>query len=83
MALGMGLRIVRFVDRNERLWGARIEQIEIGSLDLATHEGIHRYVIASFAFAEEIERTIRDHYAHLNLSAPEIYHPLDECPSAA
>jgi len=73
VARAMGLHIARFVDSNEKRWGTSVDGIEVGSLSDAALTGINRYVVASFAFAEEIEDTIRKFYADHGLAQPEIY----------
>jgi glycosyltransferase involved in cell wall biosynthesis len=73
VAEALGLHIAQFVDSNERLWGTTVGGIRVGSLADAVQKGINRYVVASFAFAEEIEETIRKFYAERGLGEPEIY----------
>lgn len=79
VASSMGLRIAKFVDRNKRLWGASIDQIEISSLAAAAQEGISCYVVASFAFVDDIKKTIREFHTHNNLGKPIIYEPIGGC----
>ncbi len=75
IAEAMGLRIINFVDSNERLWGARIGETEVISMAKAVGLGIRHYVIASFAFSEEIEKTILNFHENKGLAPPEIYNP--------
>jgi glycosyltransferase involved in cell wall biosynthesis len=76
IAAAMGLRIVGFVDGNERLWGAQIGRTEITSLARAAQTGLHRYVVASFAFDDEIAAEIRRFHQVNGLPNPEIHLPL-------
>jgi hypothetical protein len=76
IAIAMGGRIARFVDGNEKLWGSQIGQAEITSLAGASQLGLHRYIVASFAFGEEIAEKIRQFYQENGLQNPEIYLPL-------
>jgi hypothetical protein len=51
------------VDKNELLTGSFIENAEITSLNEAIRKNIDTYVIASFAFREEITSIIEDKYS--------------------
>lgn len=50
------------VDRNKNLHGTRINGVRIVSLQQAMIEGINDYVVASFAFRNEIVQTIKSSY---------------------
>jgi hypothetical protein len=50
------------IDRNPLLWGQRIEDVEIVSLQKAMEEEHHTYLIASFAFINEISQLIQSRF---------------------
>lgn len=60
-----GLKIRCVVDRNPDLWGRWLKGAPITSLEKAAAEGLHVYVVASFAFADEIRGDIEDFYAKI------------------
>jgi hypothetical protein len=57
-----GISVLCAVDRNELMWGRRLDGIEVTSIDRALAQGNHCYAVASFAFTEEIEKTILSRY---------------------
>ncbi len=67
IAASMGLAITSFVDSNSRLWGSRVQGVEVVSLDKALERGLHRFVIASFAFSREIRETIIERCRELGI----------------
>ena len=52
-----GMKVEAFTDSNKKLWGSFIDDIPVKSLE-ENFDSIH-FVIASFAFAEEISNQIR------------------------
>lgn len=52
-----GMKVEAFTDSNKKLWGSFIDEIPVKSLE-ENFDSIH-FVIASFAFAEEISNQIR------------------------
>lgn len=54
----MNVAIVAIVDKNEKLWGQSIEDIEIHSIDKMLDFGVKNIAIASFAFQKEIRQNI-------------------------
>ncbi len=60
------------VDRNEALWGQKLNEVEIVSLDEAVKRGVHVYVVASFSFADDIRRDIEERYKKESFQ-PKIY----------
>ncbi len=73
LASEQNLQITRFVDSNPEKWGTIVAGIPVTSLEEAAYMGPHRYLIASIAFADEIEHTIRGYYAEHHLPKPEIH----------
>jgi FlaA1/EpsC-like NDP-sugar epimerase len=57
-----GLAIRCLVDRNAALWGQAIEGIPICSLSNAMKLGLHKYLIASFSYIDEIKKQIESCY---------------------
>lgn len=57
-----GLSIRCVVDRNQALWGQAIEGVPICSLQQAMSQDLHRYLIASFSFIDEIKKQIEFSY---------------------
>lgn len=58
----LGIKVLCAVDRNEKLWGSKIEGVEVVSLDEAVECGNHCYAVASLAFIDEIQKTILTRY---------------------
>jgi FlaA1/EpsC-like NDP-sugar epimerase len=71
-----GLKVICAVDRNQALYRTRLDGVEITSLEDAVARGIHNYAIASFAFTDEIRRSILAQYRG-QPSVPGIFHPDD------
>lgn len=67
-ARGETLKVGSVIDRKQALWGATIHGVPVCGFDQALALGIDTYFIASFAYAEEIERFIRARYASLGRS---------------
>jgi hypothetical protein len=65
-AAGLAVRCV--VDRNPLLWGQILEGATIMSLKQAMEIDLHIYAIASFSFADEIARQIRQNYEKTDIS---------------
>jgi FMN phosphatase YigB (HAD superfamily) len=71
-----GLKVMGAVDRKSDLWGTYLEGVEVMGLDQAVERGNHNYAVASFAFAEEIRRTIQTRYRDEAID-PNIFLPND------
>ena len=54
------------VDRNEKLWGSTIEEIEIVSLEQAISKNINVFAFGSFAFIDDIINNISKIYKEEN-----------------
>ena len=74
LSLIMGLRINCYIDSNPRLWGAKIDGIEIISLKEAIEKDQDKYFVASFQFFEEIRDTISEAFEETGTSV-NIYAP--------
>lgn len=53
-----GIRVRRFIDRNQSLWGSTIESVPVCSLAEAIADGDSVFVVGSFTFGAEMTRTI-------------------------
>lgn len=62
VAPGTGLTIRCVVDRNQALWGQSIEGVPICSIRDAIGQNLHKYLIASFSYIDEIEKQIERSY---------------------
>ena len=69
-----GIRIRCAIDRNESLWGTRIQGIPVLPFAEAIEDGNDVYAVASFAFSREISQEIRARYED-TLRKPRIYVP--------
>ncbi|PDO09814.1 MAG: hypothetical protein BLM47_10730 [Candidatus Reconcilbacillus cellulovorans] len=54
-----GVRVEVFVDRDEQLWGKKLFDIEIVSIEEAIRRGIRFYVVGSVSFAEEVADRVK------------------------
>jgi predicted O-methyltransferase YrrM len=58
-----GLKVDLFVDSNENLWGKKMFDTEIVSINEAANRGYNKYLIGSYSYASEISEIIENEYA--------------------